>query len=70
MTFSLSLLAAAAFISAAPVQDAPAAANGVLVRQDVSLDLANRLLDGVLSTCHAQGRSATRAAPWRPSASI
>ena len=61
MTFSLSLLAAAAFISGAPVQDAPAAAHGVLVRQDVSLELANRLLDGVLSTCHAQGRSAVAA---------
>ena len=61
MTFSLSLLAAAAFISGAPVQDAPAADHGVLVRQDVSLELANRLLDGVLSTCHAQGRSAVAA---------
>ncbi|RYG77640.1 MAG: heme-binding protein, partial [Alphaproteobacteria bacterium] len=51
----------AGFLTAAPLQEARATPPGVLVRNDVSLELANRLLDQVLSTCHAQGRAAAAA---------
>ncbi len=61
MTFSLSLLALAAVMSTAEVQGDSVVPAGVLARQDVSLELANRLLDGVMSICHAQGRSAVAA---------
>lgn len=61
MMLSLSVLATVS-LSAASLQNVPPVTpQGVLIRQDVSLDLANRLVGSVLEICHAQGRSAVAA---------
>ncbi|WP_406851817.1 GlcG/HbpS family heme-binding protein [Brevundimonas sp. BH3] len=58
MIASISLLATLALSYVTLPDNQPVAPQGVLFRQDVSLDLANRLASSAVEICHAQGRSA------------